>query len=111
MAPKRVTVEVGDLYFAAPSAAEVEVGDTVVLAGDLGDGAVRVSRQRDSWCERDLVVQAHKGTLATVSEVYRDPVTDSYEFVRYRVRIIPGEQFGWVHKGDTYKKGSVAAKP
>jgi hypothetical protein len=95
-APMKLTVDLNDLYFAAPTKL-IAKGDAVILTTSFG-GEVGVSRKYGSWMDEDILARVPVGTKATILESRSQPMGDQ-EFVRYRIQTAArGKEIGgWVH--------------
>jgi hypothetical protein len=100
-APKRASVELNELYFAAPSK-RFSIGDSVSLKAT--NGSVALSREYGSWTAEDTIARFPSGTEAAIVESRSEPI-GGQEFIRYRVRITKKgrEITGWVHSDDVQK--------
>jgi len=95
-APMKLTVDLNDLYFAAPTKL-IANGDAVILTTSFGS-EVGISRKYGSWMDEDILARVPVGTKATILESRSQPMGDQ-EFVRYRIQTTArGKEIsGWVH--------------
>lgn len=98
-APMKVSVDLNDLYFAAPRRS-IAVGETVRLKGPQ-DGLIDLSKEYGSWMGKDILARVPAGTEAMVLEDRAEQMGDQ-EFIRYRVRVSDNgvDVIGWVHQWD-----------
>lgn len=104
-APMSVTVELAKHYFQETAAAnKMGKGQQAVLSSK-SDKLVEISQKRDAWGQNDIIARIPQNTSVLILESYEKPLTASYMFVRYLVRVNwEGKTIeGWVH-GDNLTK-------
>lgn len=92
--PKSISVELGVLYFAEDKTAAVPQENDMVILVSKNNSMIKVSKNRDSWVDEDIIAKFPVGTKAIILEKYEEALSPSYKFVRYMIKV--NNTTGWV---------------
>lgn len=97
-APMSISVKLGSLYFQDVKKSLVpQKNDEVTLVSKNGK-FIKISKNRDSWVDEDIISKLPAGKKAIVLERYEETLSPDYKFIRYLIKV--GNIKGWVNAED-----------
>lgn len=95
-APMSIQVKLGSLYFQDEKASLVPQKNDEVTLVSKNNELIKLSKNRDSWSDEDIIAKLPAGKKAVVLERYEEALSPDHKFVRYLIKVdnIKGWVFG-----------------
>jgi len=100
-APMSISIKLGSLYFQNKKTSDVPQKNDEVTLVSKGNKLIKISKNRDSWVDEDIIAKLPAGTKAIVLERYEEALSPDHKFVRYLIQV--DKIKGWVDGEDIAK--------
>ena len=97
-APMSISVKLGTFYFQNEKTSLVPQKNDEVTLVSKNNKLIKISKNRDSWVDEDIIAKLPAGKKAIVLEKYEEALSPDYKFVRYFIKV--GNIKGWVDAED-----------
>ena len=99
--PMSITIKIGSIYFQDKKTSDIPQKTDEVILVSKGNRLIKISKNRDSWVDEDIIAKLPAGKKAIVLERYEEALTPDHNFVRYLIKV--DNIKGWVDGEDIAK--------
>ena len=97
-APISISIKLGKLYFQEENLKKIPKKNDEVTLVSINNNLIKISKNRDSWVDEDIIAALPAGKKAVVIQRYEEALSPDYKLVRYLIQV--DNIKGWVNAKD-----------